>query len=411
MSSFNNIEKFKYNQNKDDVVSLREYIVFDDEDEKKKFILFKFTNNVNQILHEFKFELKQYDENDNLVETLVFSYNQLNEVGLSEFVPEAKVKVNYLCKEISIRLIYAKFESVYWENDEFTKIPYTFDEYKDSKNKNINTKKIEKQKAITKSKKKKSYFNKVDISKKNKVVIPIIFKVFNTILIIASVIVISYLYKYNKKEFSDEYLNYEIVNDYAVVTSKNCNDIDITIPEKVYGYEVKEIKEYAFENSNIESINVLANNLKINKNAFKNSSIKDIKGDIGIICEYAFDNCLNLEEVVLESVTDVMKYAFINCTNLTKLDVSNATLYSKALYKCENLGILYFKTTSCEKIGDIFSVTNSNLPKKLYYVATHMERINDYFFAYVNGVTVVLERFSYINDKAFENASVYITYF
>ena len=50
MSSYNNIEKIKYTKNQQDVVALKEYIVFDDEAKKEKLIVFKFINNLNQNL-------------------------------------------------------------------------------------------------------------------------------------------------------------------------------------------------------------------------------------------------------------------------------------------------------------------------------------------------------------------------
>lgn len=411
MSSFNIIEKFKYNQNKDDIVSLREYIIFDDEDDKKKFVLFKFCNNVNQRLQEFKFELKQYDENDNLVETLVFSYNKLNEEGLSEFVPEAKVKVNYLCKEISIKLIYARFESVYWENNEFKKIPYTFDEYKDSKYKKPEAKKLEKQKPVNKVKKKKSNFTKIDISKKNRVVIPVIFKVFNVLLLIAGIIVISFIFKNDKKDFSDEYFNYEFKDDFVVISSLNCNDLDITIPESIRGYKVKEIKSYAFENTNIKSVNILGSDVIINKNAFQNSTIESIKGDVEIICEYAFDGCVSLDYVELNGVKEIKSYAFMNCTSLVSLEVEDAFIYADALKNCNNLERLHFNNTLCNKLGELFSVTNSKLSTKLHEVLTHMERIRSYFFENVYGLEITLEKDCIVEDNAFKSSYTIIYYF
>ena len=67
MSSYNNIEKIKYTKNQQDVVALKEYIIFDDEMKKDKHIVFKFINNLNQNLYEIKFEVCQYDENENLI--------------------------------------------------------------------------------------------------------------------------------------------------------------------------------------------------------------------------------------------------------------------------------------------------------------------------------------------------------
>ena len=61
MSSFNNITKIKYNQNQSDPVSLCEYVLCSDTN-NKKVVVFKFKNNLNQQLSEIKFEVFQYDE-------------------------------------------------------------------------------------------------------------------------------------------------------------------------------------------------------------------------------------------------------------------------------------------------------------------------------------------------------------
>ena len=69
MNSFNNIKKYKYEKNQKDIVSLVEYIIFEDERNNEKYLVFKFQNNVNQYLNEIKFEISQYDSENNLIST------------------------------------------------------------------------------------------------------------------------------------------------------------------------------------------------------------------------------------------------------------------------------------------------------------------------------------------------------
>ena len=42
MSTFNNVEKIKYTNNLNDVVSLLEYIVMTDDSKHEKYLIFKF---------------------------------------------------------------------------------------------------------------------------------------------------------------------------------------------------------------------------------------------------------------------------------------------------------------------------------------------------------------------------------
>ena len=70
MSSYNNIEKIKY-ASPDCVVTLQEYIVFENERAEEKYVVFKFSNNVSQQLLGIEFEVSQYDIEGNLVEKSV----------------------------------------------------------------------------------------------------------------------------------------------------------------------------------------------------------------------------------------------------------------------------------------------------------------------------------------------------
>ena len=56
MSSFNNVRKIKYFREPDVVVALEEYIVFEDERAKEKFVVFKFVNNISQQLLGMEFD-------------------------------------------------------------------------------------------------------------------------------------------------------------------------------------------------------------------------------------------------------------------------------------------------------------------------------------------------------------------
>ena len=59
MSSYNSIEKIKYTDSLSDAVSLDEYIVFGNEKREEKYVVFRFSNNVDQKLLGMKFEVNQ----------------------------------------------------------------------------------------------------------------------------------------------------------------------------------------------------------------------------------------------------------------------------------------------------------------------------------------------------------------
>ncbi len=76
MSSYNNITKIKYTDNASDLVRLNEYIIFQDDKAKRKYIVFKFTNNVTQQLLGLQFEVNQYNVDGALIEKSVVAYNK-----------------------------------------------------------------------------------------------------------------------------------------------------------------------------------------------------------------------------------------------------------------------------------------------------------------------------------------------
>ena len=129
MSSYNKIEKIKYTKNTSEVVNLKEYIVFENERKQEKHIVFKFANEVNQQLLGMEFEVKQYDVAGELVEKSVVIYDRFLSKANADFVPNAKLKVNYACKTISVRLIKAAFDRFLWNEGEYEDNTYTFEHY------------------------------------------------------------------------------------------------------------------------------------------------------------------------------------------------------------------------------------------------------------------------------------------
>ena len=131
MSSYNNIVKIKYSekQAEADVVKLEEYIIFEDERARQKFIVFKFVNNINQQLQGLEFEVNQYNLDNELVEKSIAIYDNFLAQPNEPFVPNAKLKVNYACQTISIKIIKAAYDRMIFDKGEFLDNSYHFDHY------------------------------------------------------------------------------------------------------------------------------------------------------------------------------------------------------------------------------------------------------------------------------------------
>jgi hypothetical protein len=130
MSSFNNIEKFVYTKNKDDVVSLLEYIIFNDERNREKYIVFKFQNNVDQRLNVINFEIIQYNSLGDMIVKSLVEFTPTKVEGYTSFVPDAKFKAHPDCAKITITLEKAVFERMYFEDGKLKPIEYTKSDFR-----------------------------------------------------------------------------------------------------------------------------------------------------------------------------------------------------------------------------------------------------------------------------------------
>lgn len=109
-----------------------------------------------------------------------------------------------------------------------------------------------------------------------------------------------------------------------------------SIPEKIDGYTVTEIGDYAFQYTQIRQIIIPKTVKSIGNRAFANSKLHDItiEKNIETIGHKAFYMCQNLEHVKIESCPIIEDEAFSFCTNLMDLEVSssNIRLYEKTFY-------------------------------------------------------------------------------
>ena len=96
MTSYNKIEKVNYTeQNNKNCVNVLEYISFTDERLEKKYCVIKFQNNLDQNLKSVKFEVTQYDDQENIIEKSTLEVNDLYITPNEVFVPNLKLKIEY----------------------------------------------------------------------------------------------------------------------------------------------------------------------------------------------------------------------------------------------------------------------------------------------------------------------------
>lgn len=303
MSSYNTVTKIKYNDKSAEPVTLSEYIVFEDDKSKRKYIVFRFSNNVTQQLLGMQFEVCQYNVDGDMIEKSVVVYDKFLAGAEEEFVPKAKLRVSYNCSTISVRLITASFDRFVWKEGEYEENTYKFDMFFDDethpqdenspeKPKKEKTKKAKKQKS-EKTKKSKHPFVLKDATKRNLAKFPKVFNVLIIIAVIAFVVVSLVLFKKDTKKFTDgDYLVRITAEGDAAVYGYLGDETNLVIPEEIGGYKVSKIDGGAFKNSDIVSVTF--------------SVILTV--DTG-----AFVNCKNLRDVNCKYGTAVLENAFQDC--------------------------------------------------------------------------------------------------
>ncbi len=144
------------------------------------------------------------------------------------------------------------------------------------------------------------------------------------------------------------YLDYEIKDGYAVITDCKDNVKKVDIPEKIKGYPVQEVGEYAFSNCQAEIINIPDTIMRLNVFAFKNcmnltsvtlpdsvkyislgvfkdcDSVKFVKlpDEITEMEQELFTGCCSLEEIVLpKNIEAIPWYTFEDCKELKKVEI------------------------------------------------------------------------------------------
>lgn len=347
MSSYNTITKIKYTGTPSDLVTLQEYIVFQDDKAKKKYIIFNFINNVTQQLLGMQFEVCQYNVEGNLIEKSVVVYNKFLAGAEEAFVPKAKLRVSYHCNSISIRLIQAAYDRFVWKEGEYEDNSYKFEHFfhdeklldesgdNDGKNgkrasskANGKQKKEPKEPKQKKHKKSKRPFVMKDATKKNFSRFPKFFNVVAMLAVIAFVLTSLLIFKKDGKTFTYGDYNLRVVyEDKTLKTTGvsvygyNGDKTELVIPEKLGDYTVVMVDGGAFENSKLTTVE-FKGDVSVEKNAFKNcKSLTRVSSTAQVsVQELAFTECPALASVYLPNSV-LVKSSFAGCARIPRYDM------------------------------------------------------------------------------------------
>lgn len=376
MSSYNNVEKIKYIDGADNLVSLKEYIVFEDERAEEKYIVFKFSNNVSQQLLGMEFEVTQYDLDGEMVEKSVVVYNKYLSKADTTFVPNAKLKVNYACRRISVRLIKAVFDRFVWKEGDFSDNSYKFEHYVKDRDLQILASQVaEKPKKVKEPKPEKVKkagkalpFKMKNTFRKNIAKFPGIFNFFACLIILVAIGLAIYFFPQGATSFTLDNYDLKIINGNEVAIYGYDGDAtSLTIPETISSsvngteteYKVIRIQSGAFKNSDIKSVKVTSSNLVIEGGAF--------------------EDCKRLTEVSSSSKVEgvlVMADAFKGCSSLKTFDLPKAFLSKNSLNGCTALTSLIFNSTDVAKLTDLFG---GKTPTKLQEFDCNANLPDDFF--------------------------------
>lgn len=171
--------------------------------------------------------------------------------------------------------------------------------------------------------------------------------------------------QYSKTYYTDG-MEFELneKKDGYIVSGYLSPDTEIVIPELYNGLPVREIKESAFQDLQIDKLTLPISLRIIQKNAFRgmivDSELTELELPEGLeeIQESAFDDCPSLKTIVIPSTLKTIgKDAFHLCTGLERFKLEKESNYFKVdhsvLYSKDGKRLLYYPTALTNTTFDI----------------------------------------------------------
>jgi len=326
MNSYNNVVKMKYTTNNDDVVQLLEYIIFEDSLAEDKYLVFKFVNNLNQRLREIRVDVAFLDDQDNVLGKSIIEYSDFSALEHETFIPSAKLSCDFATTKIHVKLLYARFDNVVFENDTFREIDKKIDSVEGKKKvagltpvkastKRKDKKEVEEVVQKEKIKKIKGGYQVKNVYKRNLARFPKFFNGFIIFAAVAATLGLTFLFSYNSSVISDgdyDYILNTETNSYSIVNYDGDDEV-VTIPTTYNGKLVTTLEKGAFDFTFVKKV------------VYSGTNPLTIK-------EGAFRNCLALQEITIESNGSIFEHKSISgCLSLTKINAPKSTFTSGAI--------------------------------------------------------------------------------
>lgn len=384
MNSIDNEYKtIQYNSHSTDPLTLAEYYIKDCG--SKKYIIFKFNNNLNQDLYRYTINVDVYNKDNKLIERTSFKSYNASVLANQTFLSKNKLEVLNECEYIKIKLISAEYKNLVFENGKYTNITKDItanlkdslkEEKQDKKSLKKNKKRIKKmekankkaQKKLIKSSKKNKGSNKFSVKQINLFKLPGGIKFLLFLLIIASIggLIYSNIYftdTYGKFATIDN-ITYQIKTDTAQVYEGDKESISIEIPQTITykdrEYSVTAIAAGAFKKAKVETL-TLNRLIKLYNGAFENSNLREIVNPqyISSVSYNTFKGT-KLTSVELINVKFIYDSTFATCSNLKTVLCKNAKVYANAFKDSLNISSITIYETDTNQFIDIFSSSSYN---------------------------------------------------
>ena len=374
MSLFNNIEKIKYTGASDnELISLIEYILFADERKKSKYIVFKFKNNITQILFDIKVEVLQYTDKDQLIERSYLEYTSEGIKPLEEFVPKFKFLANPRTKYISVVLKYAKFEKIIFEEGKTIDNPLKFSDYVQENAPKASVKQVKKQvkkdkkerakeakRAKNKRNARKATVKNLKNNKLNKVALTITSCLSLALVGFGVYASINHCLTTNEYTFGEFDIRADRERGVCTIIEYNGNSDQGVIPELIGGYKPIALASDTFANNDVITSIV-------------------IETEYFEIKPFAIRDCNSLQYVTINSLDGyVSSNAVYNCSNLDSFSFRNGVFSRNSIVESNNLISFSFKYTNVNYIGDVFGVSNEELQVQAIYDYSNYQKIDFY---------------------------------
>jgi len=331
------IKRVKYTEaQSNDFIRLQEYIIFEDDRDNEKYIVFKFKNCVAQWLHELKFIVSEFDSDNQLIQKITVSYKEAKVKENSSFVPSAKYRANGNTDHISVEIEQALFEKMEFNKGETKELKYDYTDYKnEQKEDTISPSKVgntkdgyikptfELDKDSKKNKKKKINIKNITNSNRS-YAMPVFSLILGALVVAISIFLSLYTKEYYTTFYDDKGMMYQIV-----LTNDGKDSGTVAIVGSMYDPEEISIRSEVTNVANGTKYKVV----EISENAFvSKSNLRKVlfESDCTLTIQTgAFDNCNNLGLLMLNMAHITLNTGCVkNCPNCYCSSTNYSTFYS-----------------------------------------------------------------------------------